>query len=581
MTYMGKENLRVLIGMSWPYANGQLHIGHIASSLPADCIARYWRDNNAEVSFVSGGDCFGTPILVASKQQGITPDEVAEKYYQTQVADYGDLLFSFDNYTKTMSPHHIEFVQKFHAEMYDGDKTFVRSVQQLYCPDCRQYLPDRYVEGTCPHCRKHAKGDSCDHCGKMLEPEELIDPKCKLCGATPKMRDTKQIYLKLSALQNDIQKNADSKSKEWTNNAVGMTGKYFGEGLIDRAITRNISWGVDLPETAKKILGDLTDKKIYIWAENVLGYMSATKECKQNWEEFLYDDTNTARPKSPQSTAEQVDTKAVSLNANDRTGQRSSTKLCEVNAAILHYYVHAKDNIPFHSIILPGLLLANGKHRWHLPDRIIASEYITLNGKKMSKSDGNYITARELIDRFDVDYIRYYFLRNVNDKKDANFAFSDFVNTINGELVDNFGNLVNRTLAFIKSKFNGVIPENAVQNEVANQIEAAAKTAGENIELGYCNRALQTIMELVAFGNKHFNDRQPWATLKTDRKNTQQTIAECVEIIKASCKLLKYFIPKSAEKVLSWLDGKTKLGEIEILYKKLDLKEIEKQKWNR
>jgi methionyl-tRNA synthetase len=553
---MKNGNLRVLIGMSWPYANAQLHIGHIASSLPADVIARYWRDMGAQVSLVSGADCFGTPILVAGRQQGITPEEVASKYHKLQVADYTDLLFSFDNYTATMSPNHIEFAKNFHAEMYTGDKVFVKKVQQLYCPVCAQYLPDRYVEGICPYCGHHAKGDSCDRCGKMLEPEELKDPQCKLCGAVPEMRDTKQIYLRLSMLQTAIQKNIDERGKNWTKNAVGMAGKYIKEGLIDRAITRNISWGVDMPEIAKKMLGDLTDKKIYIWAENVLGYLSATKEVKANWREFLTDGA---------------------AETGDRTVRRSSTKAPAANPTPLHYYVHAKDNIPFHSVILPGLLLANEKHRWHLPDRIIASEYIMLNGRKMSKSDGNFITARELIDGFDVDFIRYYFLRNVNDRHDVNFTFGDFVNTINGELVDNFGNLVNRTLAFVKSKFNGVLPQNKIPAEIEKKIRAAAKTVGKNIELGYCNKALALIMELVAFGNKHFNDRAPWLTLKTNRADAEQTIAECVEIIRVSCGLLKYFIPKSAERVLLWIKDK-KLGEIEILYKKLDLDEIENKR---
>lgn len=549
---MKNKNLRVLIGMSWPYANGQLHIGHIASSLPADVIARYWRDMGAQVSLVSGADCFGTPILVASKQQGITPEEVARKYHKLQVADYTDLLFSFDNYTATMFTHHVEFAKNFHAEMYTGDKVFVKSVQQLYCPDCKQYLPDRYVEGICPYCGSRAKGDSCDHCGKMLEPEELKEPQCKLCGTVPEMRNTKQVYLRLKALQQSIQRNIDERGENWTGNAVSMTGKYLKEGLIDRAITRNISWGVDIPEIAKKMLGDLTDKKIYIWAENVLGYLSATKEVKANWEEFL------------------LDSPAANTAAAGRNNKETARPIIER----LHYYVHAKDNIPFHSVILPGLLLANEKYRWHLPDRIIASEYITLNGKKMSKSDGNYITARELIDGFDVDFIRYYFLRNVNDRHDANFAFADFVNTVNGELVDNFGNLVNRTLAFVKSKFNGGLPQNKIPAEIEKKIKAAVKTVRKNIELGYCNKALAVIMELVAFGNKHFNDCAPWLTLKTDMAAAEQTIAECVEIIRASCGLLKYFIPKSAERVLDWIAGR-ELGEIEILYKKLDLQEIE------
>jgi methionyl-tRNA synthetase len=364
----------------------------------------------------------------------------------------------------------------------------------------------------------------------MLEPEELIDPKCKLCGATPEMKDTKQIYLRLSALQDGIQKNADKKKDFWTNNAIGMTGKYLKEGLRDRAVTRNISWGVPMPDSAKHLLGDLTDKKIYIWAENVLGYFAATKEVKTDWEKFLSDDTETKK---------------------------------------IHYYVHAKDNIPFHSVILPGLLLADNTHKWHLPDRIIAGEYITMNGKKISKSDGNYITARELIDNFDIDFIRYYFLRNINDKKDADFSFRDFVNTVNGELADNFGNLVNRTLTFIKNKFDGKIPAGGMRH--MKKINAAKKEVGKLIEKGYCSKALLAAMQLVTFGNKWFNDNAPWKTLN------KAIIADCVEIIRAACEMLCYFIPLSAEKVFSWIAG-DKLGDIDILYKKIDLEDIEK-KW--
>ncbi len=527
-------NSKILIGLSWPYANGKLHIGHIASSLPADVIARYWRDNNADVSFVSGSDCFGTPILVAAKQEGTTPEEIANKYFESHKSDYLNLMFTHDNYTKTLAQNHLDFCRDFHSNMYDTDNVFVKEVTQLYCPNCKQYLPDRYVEGICPHCGKPAKGDSCDHCGKMLEPEELKDPKCKLCGSTPVLKDTKQIYLSLSKLQPQIEKNAADKSKDWTNNAIGMTQKYLKEGLIDRAITRNIKWGIDLPESANKMLGDTTDKKIYIWAENVLGYLSATKEIKPDWQEFLIDNTKSNK---------------------------------------IHYYVHAKDNIPFHSIILPGLLLANNKEKWHLPDKIISSEYITMNGKKISKSSGNYITAEQLINNFDVDFIRYYLLRNISDKKDANFSFEDFVNTINGELIDNFGNLINRTLTFIKNKFDNQIPEMEPNKTITDQIKNTTNEVNKNIENGYCNKALLSAMELVAFGNKWFNDLAPWKTL------SKQTIAECVEIIRASCQCLKYFIPKSTIKVLDWIKT-NELGEIGVLFKKLDLTEIKERKWN-
>ena len=525
--------LNVLVGLSWPYANGHLHLGHIASSLPADVIARYYRDHGANVSFVSGSDCFGTPILVSAKNENSTPDQIAEKYHTSHQRDFADLGFTFDKYTATLNPAHQDFASHFHADLYDTDNVFVQTVPQLYCTQCQQYLPDRYVEGTCPHCGKPAKGDSCDHCGKILEPEDLQDPHCKLCGATPELRNTKQIYLRLSQFQDAIQNNLQKKQNQWTNNAVGMTNKYLNEGLIDRAITRNITWGVPLPANAEKLLGDITDKRVYIWAENVLGYLSATQAVKSDWQNFLLDSTDT--PKR-------------------------------------HYYVHAKDNIPFHSVILPGLLLAENKHQWHLPDYIISSEYLTMNGKKISKSSGNYISARQLIDNFDADMIRYYFLRNTNDKKDANFSFEDFVNTVNGELIDNYGNLVNRTLSFIKNKFAGKIPTMQPNPTISTEIERTRTEFDQLLEAGACSKALALAMSLVAFGNKWFSDNTPWKTLD------QQVIAECTTIIRAVTAMLQYFIPNGTNKVQTWLANDT-IDEINVLYKKLDLKEIQERIW--
>ena len=522
-----------MIGLSWPYANGNLHLGHLASSLPADALARYFRAQGDDVVLVSGSDCFGTPILVAAKAAQTTPTAIAEQYYRSHQRDFQDLGFTFDNYTCTMNPAHQKFAAAFHAAMYQGQNVFTKTVPQLYCEHCQQYLPDRYVEGTCPHCGNPAKGDSCDHCGKMLEPEELKDPHCKLCGQTPVQRETKQVYLRLSALQPQIEQNFQTKQAHWTNNAVGMTQKYLHEGLVDRAITRNITWGVPLPESAQPLLGDLTDKRIYIWAENVLGYLSATQMIKPDWQEWWLDDTNTTK---------------------------------------CHYYVHAKDNIPFHSVILPGLLLADSTHAWHLPDRIVASEYLTMNGKKISKSTGNYITARQLIDHFDIDMIRYYFLRNTNDKKDANFAWEDFVNTVNGELIDNYANLVNRTLSFIKSKFAGTFPTLQANPVLTQAIQQAQTTYHEQMTAGLCSRALGTAMGLVTFGNKWFNDHTPWKTLDP------QTIAECVAVIQATTALLAPFIPTATERVTTWLTTQD-LTTLQVLYKKLDLNQIKEMTW--
>jgi len=550
-------NKKVLIGLSWPYANGRLHVGHIASSLPADVLARFHRMLGNDVSFVSGSDCYGTPILVQARAEGVTPLELSDKYHAHHTNDFHRLGFTFDNYTKTTSKHHGDYVREFHKELYTQKSkehkdveslVYDHSAMQLYCEDCKKYLPDRYVEGVCPHCQQDAKGDSCDGCGKILEPEELLSPKCKLCTGRPVPRNTKQLYLNLSALENSIRKYYNEKKSDWANNAVGLTGRYLNEGLRDRAITRNIEWGVDLPKEAQKIFnlskGEFDEKKIYIWAENVLGYFAATKEyCDKNgqdWKEFL------------------------------------------LNEKPLHYYVHAKDNIPFHAIILPGLLLANTTRKYHLPDMIVSSEYVTLANDKMSKSKGNLITAEELANTFDVDAIRYYFLRNVNDKKDVNFTMQDFASTVNAELVNGFGNLVNRTLSFIKSKLEGQLLIINYQLSIKENINKTFDEVGELIHKGKINKALHRVMELVTLGNKMFDEFAPWKSVKEDIEKCKRDLFEIVTIIANLSVLLAPFIPNICEKLAKWLGVDiTKwsptykknfhIGDIEVLVKRVEL----------
>jgi len=519
---------KVLVGLSWPYANGRLHIGHVGSSLPADVLARFHRSIGNDVSFITGSDCFGTPILVAAHAEGLSPEALVDKYHALFKKDFAALGFSFDNFTKTISEVHQKFAQEFHAEMYKGEYAYEKSAAQLYCEKCDKYLPDRYVEGVCPHCNKGAKGDSCDSCGVILEAEELLTPRCKLCGSTPVSRDKTQMYLKLSALQDRIQKFLDERRGKWPANAVGMAQRYLSEGLHDRAITRSMEWGVPVPKEG------WGDKRIYVWAEAVLGYLSASNA------EFI---GGSDSPRAPRNK--------------------------------LHYYVHAKDNIPFHAIVFPGLLMAhgNGEAKYHLPDIIVSSEFVNINGQKMSKSKGNLVTAEELIDAFDVDMIRYYFLRTVSDKKDSNFTFADFVHVVNGELVNNFGNLVNRTLAFVKSRFDGKLQ---IANHKLQIIEEARNEVHQLLWGGSVNKALGRIMELVNFGNKHFADVKPWLIVESNPKKCRQDVGEVITIIKAVAEMLVHFIPTSCEKVLGWLAG-DKLPEIEVLFKRLDLKEVQEK----
>jgi methionyl-tRNA synthetase len=415
-----------------------------------------------------------------------------------------------------MSPRHIDFVQKFHAEMYKRGYVYEKTAPQLYCEKCGRFLPDRYVEGTCPFCKREAKGDSCEHCGKILEPEELLEPKCLLCGSTPVTRDQTQLYLKLSALQKKLRRFFNRREKRWTAGARGLTKRYLNEGLCDRAITRSLEWGVPLPPMPDPQKWE--GKRIYIWAENVLGYLSASERG------FI------------------------------RRGPRR-----------LHYYVHGKDNIPFHSLILPGLILAHGggRARYHLPDIIDASEYVTIGGQKLSKSRGVLIPAHTLYENFDVDMVRYFFLRTVSDKRDSNFSAEEFVNIINGELVNNFGNLVNRVLTFVISKFGGVVPPEKLSRDITRATKKRTKEVHRLMMQGRTAPALKAAMDLVNTGNGHFAAGRPWAT------GDKKCVTETVFIIKTAAELLEPFIPFGAGKVRGWL-AKDKLEQVEVLYERLD-----------
>lgn len=497
---------RILIGGAWPYANGSLHIGHIAALLPGDVLARYWRMKGADVYYVSGSDCHGTPITVRAQQEGKSPQEISRHYHSEFTEVFSRLGFSYDLYTCTSAEHHKAFVSAFHKALYQSGFVEEREVRQAWCPTCAKAVTDRLISGFCPQCGEPTRGDQCDACGEVLEAESVVDARCAQCHTALTFRQTKQLYLLISKLENELSAFLIA-HPNWRKNAVAFTRRYLDEGLRDRAITRDLDWGIEVPREG------YDSKRIYIWAENVLGYLSACAEvCRERG------------------------TSLETVHASDA----------------VHYYVHGKDNIPFHTIILPALLLAHGGG-WRLPDEIISSEYMTLEGGKISTSRQHAVWALELLNRFEPDPIRYFFLINGPEKRDTDFSWREFAERNNAELVGIWGNFVNRTLAFIVKHLDSRIPDGKPEAELTALTEEVFRTAGSAIETGRFKDALHAIFDLIRHGNRLYDARQPWKTRTADPADCAQTLYACTWLIGNLAKLLMPFLPFSSRKVLAWL----------------------------
>jgi len=533
--------MKILIGGAWPYANGSLHIGHIAALLPGDVLARYHRAKGDDVYYVSGSDCHGTPVVIRSKQEGKTPREVSDYYHEEFCECFDKLGFRYDLYDKTSSENHKSFVTEFHRKLYESEYIDEKSVPQAYCESCKTFLADRFVTGKCPECGEKARGDQCDACGSVLDPENLVDPACSICGKPPIFKETRHLFIAISKLEKSLRDFIDS-HPEWRKNACAFSYRYINEGLRDRAVTRDLEWGIDVPKTGYE------DKKIYIWAENVLGYLSASK--------------------------------AVA----EKRGE-SFDELWGVNAR--HYYVHGKDNIPFHTIILPSLLIANGEN-WHLPDEILSSEYLTLEGRKISTSRNYAIWVKDIVDRYDPDSLRYFLIANGPEKRDADFSWREYINSHNGELLGVYGNFVNRCLVFITKYFSGTVPDGEWNGEIEKHIVGIYPAVGEKIEQGNFKDGLAEIFELVRYANRYFDQEKPWSTRNDDPAACRNTLFNCAQIIANIAVLLEPFLPFSSAKIIGWLNlsgrwnpqyiGKgAVIPTTEILFERIDKKVIEEE----
>jgi len=533
--------MKILIGGAWKYTDGSLHIGHLAALLPGDVLARYHRAKGNCVYYVSGSDCHGTPVAIRARQENRTPREVSDFYHEEFTEVYRRLGFSYDYYGKTSSEEHRAFVEAFHKRMYVSPYIYEKTAPRAWCAHCGTFLADRFVTGTCPRCGAAARGDQCDACTAVLEPETLLAPRCAVCAETPEFRESRHLYIALSKLAPQLSAYIRS-HPEWRKNALAFSNRYLDEGLRDRAVTRDLDWGIDVPRKGYE------DKKIYIWAENVLGYLSASAEvCRLRGESFEELWSGEAR----------------------------------------HYYVHGKDNIPFHTIILPALLLAHGQGL-RLPDDIISSEYLTLEGRRISTSGNWAIWAKDIIDRYEPDSLRYFFLANGPEKRDTDFSWREYVNSHNGELLGAYGNFINRTLVFIGKYFGGIVPEGTLEPKLRQSIGELYETVGVKIEEGACKEALELIFGFVRSANRYYDAQEPWKTRESAFESCQNTLFNCVQLAANLAVLLKPFLPFTSDKLLEALllrdewkphsvpAGQT-LAQPGLLFKRLDRGIVEEE----
>ncbi len=410
---------KILVCVAWPYANGSLHTGQIVGAyLPADIFARYHRACGNSVLMVSGSDQHGTPVTVRAEAEELPPDKVAARYHQEFLETWQRLGITFDLFTTTGTEHHARTTHDIFLRLLERGHIYQDTMLLPYCPQDKRFLPDRYVEGICPHCGYDgARGDQCDNCGRTLNAPDLIRPRCKICGATPEWREEEHFFLRLSAF-NDKLKGWVSPQTHWRKAVLNWTMGILNEGLQDRAITRDINWGVSIP------LDGYESKRIYVWFEAVIGYLSASQE----WAE--------------------------------RSGKPEHWREYWLDQSARSYYFIGKDNIPFHTLIWPAMLMgySEGDDKYNLPYDVPANQYQTVRGSKASTSRRLAVWVPDYLSRYDPDSLRYYLSVNMPETSDADFSWGDFVRRNNDELVATWGNLVNRVLSFTYRNFDRVVP---------------------------------------------------------------------------------------------------------------------------
>lgn len=500
---------KVCINIAWPYSNGTIHLGHLAGSLlPPDIFSRYNRLIGNEVLMVGGSDQHGTPITVSAEKCGMTPEAYADKFHEINKKAIEDMEIEYSLFNKTHCDTHFKVVQDIFLDLNDKGYIYTKQTDQYYCPKCARFLPDRYVEGVCPKCgAEKTRSDQCDACGTTFEPGDLLKPYCTLCGSTPEIRPTEHFFLKLSAFRDDLIKFVSEKDY-WRSNVKAFTKNWLEDGLYDRAITRDMSWGVPIP------VEGWDDKVIYVWFEAVIGYLSSSVEYSK------------------------------------MVGKPDLWKDYWMDPEVKHYYFIGKDNIPFHSIIWPAILMGIGG--MNLPYDIPANEYLMIGGGKFSKSRGGAIDVPTVLQKYDADVVRFYLSAIMPDTHDSEFSWEDFQIKVNNELVANLGNYYHRCLSFTKKNF-GSIPEAGDDNEVTEAIAKALEDYRACLSTCDFKKGIKVVMDLAHFGNRYFDSMKPWALVKSDRDQCGKVMNNNLRIVKALSIMAWPFMPKSSETIWGYL----------------------------
>jgi len=545
---------RILVTSALTYANGDTHLGHIAGSiLPADMYVRYCRLAGYDVIYVCGSDEYGTAIEMSAIKEGTTPKEIVDKYHSANKLAYEQLGMSFDIYSRTSTETHKRTAQEFFTNLYDKGLLYEKSEKQLYSEKEQRFLADRFVIGTCPVCGyEDARGDECENCGSTLSPLELKNPRSTITGDTPVVKESTHFYFPLAKYQDELDKWISSKP-DWKPNVVNYCKGWFKTGLQERAITRDLSWGVPLP------LEDHEGKVIYVWFEAPIGYISITKE----------------------------------LFASKGNEDLWKDYWCSEDTQLVHFL--GKDNIIFHAIFFPAMLMAHGGIV--LADNVPANEFMNLEGTKQSKSKGHAIYVKDVIGRFNPDSIRYAIASNMPENKDTDFYWSDLQAKNNNELGAILGNFVNRTFVFAEKYFEGRVPPLGELQEIDKNLLESVKSYPSRIASYYENYkfkdAVSESMNLVREANKYFNDTEPWKAVKEDKLRCGTIMNICLQLCRTFAVIFDPILPFSSEKLikmlalpeekLSWqgacdlkLEAGHTLGKPEILFKKIEDTEIEK-----